>query len=112
MSIEAKVQGNSAQLIIKDRFDASSYQDFKHYYTPLIASSAVRSIEVDVSALNYMDSAALGMLMQLDVVAKDAGKTITLIGVPGRVSNILKMAHADKLFTINLPNGVKMNLRD
>lgn len=96
---------------ITDRFDSSVYQDFKKAYTPLIANASVKKIEVDVSCLVYMDSAALGMLMQLNENARNANKTVSLVGVPGRVADILKVAHADKLFTINLPSGMAMNLR-
>ena len=112
MSIEVKLHEKLAQLIITDKFDSSSYMLFKQAYRPLIINSAVRHIEVDVSGLNYLDSAALGMLMQLDEATKAAGKSIVLIGVPGRVANILKIINADKLFTINLPSGVKMDLRN
>jgi anti-anti-sigma factor len=111
MTIDVKILDKSAKILISDRFDSSSHIDFKRAYTPLMANSAVQMIEIDVSGLNYMDSAALGMLIQLDGTAKNAGKSIVLIGVPGRVSDILKTAHADKLFTINMPSGIKMNLR-
>ncbi len=109
MSIDVKVKDKSAQLTISDRFDSSSYRDFKQAYTPLIVNSTVQLIEIDISGLNYLDSAALGMLMQLNESAKDAGKSIILIGVPGKVANVLRIANADKLFTINLPSGMKMN---
>jgi HptB-dependent secretion and biofilm anti anti-sigma factor len=109
MTIDVKIKDKSALLTISDRFDSSSYRDFKQAYAPLITNSIVQLIEVDISGLNYLDSAALGMLMQLNEAAKFAEKSITLIGVPGRVASILKMANADKLFTINLPSGMKMN---
>lgn len=111
MAIDIHTLGKSARMKITDRFDSSTYADFKRAYKPLITTPELQTIEIDVSALVYMDSAALGMLVELDGTAKIAKKSIVLVGVPGRVANILKTASADKLFTINLPSGVKMDLR-
>ncbi len=112
MTIEIQLLGQTGQIKISDSFDSSSYIAFKQAYSPLITNAAVQMIEVDVSRLGYMDSAALGMLVQLDAKAKNARKSVTLIGIPGRVTEILKVAHADKLFAINLPSGMKLDLRN
>lgn len=111
MSINIQTSGTTARITISDRFDSSFYSEFKQAYAPLLENQTIQLIEVDVSALQYMDSGALGMLMQLNERAKNARKVLTLIGVPGRVADILKTAHADKLFTINLPSGIKLDLR-
>ncbi|TAJ76049.1 MAG: anti-sigma factor antagonist [Gallionellaceae bacterium] len=111
VGIEIQMLDKTARIKISDCFDSSSYLAFKQAYSPLIANAAVQFIEVDVSALGYMDSAALGMLVQLDEKAKIAGKSIVLIGVPGSVAKILRVTNADKLFSINLPSGMKLDLR-
>jgi anti-anti-sigma factor len=111
MTIEILTSGNIARMKISDCFDSSVYPDFKKAYSPLMTDASVQKIEVDVSGLEYMDSAALGMLMQLNENAKHAGKSVSLVGVPGRVADILRVAHADKLFSINLPSGMKLDLR-
>lgn len=111
MAIELNVLDDTARMRIFDRFDSSSYLDFKRLSETLMTNKAVQNIEVDVSSLKYMDSAALGMLLLLDEKAFKAKKSVTLISVPGPVSEILKVANADKLFTIKLPSGVKLELR-
>lgn len=111
MTIDAQVQGSSARITISERFDSSVYKEFKQAYAPLITNSAVKVIEVDLSGTEYLDSAALGMLTQLNENARNASKSVSLISVPGRVADILKVAHADKLFAINLPSGVKLDLQ-
>lgn len=58
-----------------------------------------------------MDSSAMGMLMILDEKAEQAKKSVTLTSAPGPVANMLKTANADKLFTINLPSGMKYDFR-
>lgn len=111
MTISVQLSGNKAQIHISGRFDSSVYKDFKQSYTPLIGNAAITGIEVDISGVEYLDSAALGMLMQLNESTRNAKKSITLISVPGRVADVLKIASADKLFTINLPSGMKLDLR-
>ncbi len=111
MAIELNILDGTARMRIFDRFDSSCYLDFKGVSEKLMINQTVRDIEVDVSSLKYMDSAALGMLLLLDEKAFKAKKSVTLISVPGPVSEILKVANADKLFAIKLPNGVKLELR-
>lgn len=111
MTINVEVTDHKARITISARFDSSVYKEFKQAYTPLIENSAIQALEVDVSGVEYLDSAALGMLVQLNEHAKSSKKSITLVSVPGRVSDILRTASADRLFTINLPSGMRMDLR-
>jgi anti-anti-sigma factor len=98
-------------MVVRDRFDASCYMEFKGIVEQIMSNKLIKTISVDVSTLEYMDSAAMGMLMLLDEKAEALKKTVTLISVPGRVADILKTANADKLFSIHLPNGIKLDLR-
>ncbi len=112
MTIDRQIFGEIGRITIKDRFDASVYQDFKHATVVLINDPDVKKIEVDLSGTQYLDSAALGMLAQLNEKGSKSKKTITLISIPGRVAEILKVANADKLFSIYLPSGVKLDLKN
>lgn len=111
MAITTRTQNDKAQMIISGQFDAGIYQEFKHASAMLINNHAVNTIEIDLSGTEYLDSAALGMLVQLKDNAKYARKNVILISVPGRVSDVLKLANAQKLFTINLPSGIELNLK-
>jgi HptB-dependent secretion and biofilm anti anti-sigma factor len=111
MSIKTQIQDTTFKMIIQDRFDSSSYGEFKNICEQIFSNKSIQDISVDVSSLEYMDSAAMGMLMLLDEKAEATKKKVTLISVPGRVAEILKTANADKLFSINLPNGIKLDLR-
>jgi HptB-dependent secretion and biofilm anti anti-sigma factor len=111
MAISTKTLDNKAQIIISGLFDASVYREFKHACAMLTKNQAVTVIEVDLSGTEYLDSAALGMLVQLNENAKYEKKTVTLISVPGRVADVLKIANAQKLFSIHLPSGMDMDLR-
>lgn len=110
MSIQTRIQDEMARITISERFDSGLYQQFKKAYLPLLDKREVRNIEVDISRVSYLDSGALGMLVLLNEAAKNAGKSVSLISLPGPVANVLKIANADKLFSINLPSGLKLDL--
>lgn len=110
MAINVEVMGSKARLKVSAPFDSKSYPDFKKSYEPLIGDRMLQLIEVDISTLDYVDSGALGMLVLLNERAKNANKTMTLVSVPGNVADVLKIANVDKLFSIYLPSGVKLEL--
>lgn len=110
MAIDIDVMGSKARLKISAPFDSKTYPDFRKTYEPLIGNKALQSIEVDISAVDYIDSGALGMLVLLNERAKNASKTMTLVSVPGKVADVLKIANVDKLFSIYLPSGVKLDM--
>jgi anti-anti-sigma factor len=111
MSILTQHQDGTARITISERFDSGLYQNFKKAYLPLLDNRAVQTIEVDISQVPYLDSGALGMLVLLNESAKNANKRVSLISLPGPVADVLKIANVDKLFSINLPSGVKLDLR-
>jgi anti-anti-sigma factor len=110
MSIHTQLQDGKARITISERFDSSLYQNFKKAYLPLLDNRAVQAIEVDVSQVAYLDSGALGMLVLLNESARNADKKVSLISLPGPVADVLKIANADKLFSINLPSGMRLDL--
>lgn len=111
MSIHTQLQGDKGRITISARFDSSHYQHFKSAYAPLLDNHAVQRIEIDISQVDYLDSGALGMLVLLNESARNASKSISLISLPGSVANVLKIANVDKLFSIYLPSGVKLDLQ-
>lgn len=111
MTITTQINGNCGRITLDQRFDSAQYQDFKKAYLPLIESASVQTIEIDLSKVGYLDSGALGMLVLLNESAKNSRKSVTLVSIPGRVSEVLRLANADKLFSITLPTGVPLDLR-
>lgn len=110
MSIGISVHGNTAKLTPPNRFDAQLHHEFKSAYEPLLANAEIKTIEVDLSNVSYLDSGALGLLVLLDSSANNRRKTVSIISVPGPVAKVLKLANVDKLFPIKLPSGVKLDL--
>jgi len=79
---------------IHGRFEFSCRAEFRAAYT---AAPKGMSYWVDLSAVNYVDSAALGMLLMLrDHAGEDAA--ITLSGCKGQPDQVLKIAQFHKMF--------------
>lgn len=106
MAINIQICDRSARIAISGRFDFPMHRDFRNGYTPLLDNTAIREIEVEMSKVGYMDSAALGMLMLLNERAKEANKPVALLNPSGVVSQILEVANFSKIFAIKYVNGM------
>lgn len=68
--------------------------------------NAIRSITpqlliINLSAVPYMDSAGLGVLMNAFVSAQSHGRKVVLTGVNDRIRALFEMTRVDSLLTIS-----------
>ena len=89
---------------VAGRFDFKVYRDFQDAYKRLLDDRTVSEIEIEMDKLIYMDSSALGMLLQLDECARAANKTVALLNTSGPVSKLLDVASFSTLFNITHTN--------
>lgn len=100
MAINVQIRDRLARITLSGRFDFDVHRDFKNAYMPLFNNAAVREIEIEMSKVDYLDSAALGMLMLLNERAKDASKSILLLNASSVVSKVLEVANFNRIFRI------------
>lgn len=100
MNINVQILDHLARIAITSRFEFKMYYDFKNAFTQLLDNAAVREIEVEMSKVDYMDSAALGMLLLLGERAKAANKPVVLTNASGTVLQVLEIANFSKIFSI------------
>ncbi|MEJ8645513.1 STAS domain-containing protein [Streptomyces sp. MS1.HAVA.3] len=60
-------------------------------------------IDLDLSAVTFCDSSGLHLLLALNTLAADAGKTLVLTAVSRRVARVLEITEAERLFTFREP---------
>ena len=90
--------GATVTIEISGRFDFAMHQDFSKAYKQY--PKGEKAFRVDLAAAEYMDSSAMGMLLQLrEYSNKDAGGVILANGNEG-VKEILRIANFDRLFTM------------
>ncbi len=78
---------------------------FKDHHTfravlDLLRDSGGRTHVLDLSAVGFLDSAALGMLLIAEEEAKGAGLKLTLRKPARQIAELIELAALDTLFTI------------
>lgn len=86
-------------LMLRDQLTFADREVFDAVIDKLLARQR-RGMVVDLSALDYMDSAGLGMLLTLRDRAERAGADVVLRRPKSEVRELLVLACFDTLFTI------------
>jgi len=100
MQTTVSVINERARISLSGRFDFSAHRDFRAAIATQIKAADVQAIEIDLGSVDYLDSAALGMLLLVRDQANNARKTVILSNCRGVVQQILDIANFKKLFTI------------
>ena len=102
MAMHIQVTDHLARITMTGRFDFEVHRDFKNAYMTLLDKPAVREIEIEMSKVNYLDSAAMGMLMLLHERAKDAHKPVALLNASKEASQVMEVANFSKILTLKV----------
>ena len=98
MSVTTSEAGDTVTISVAGRFDFSAHQDFVKSY--MHYAKGEKTFVVDLSGSEYMDSSAMGMLLQLREHA-DRDVRVKLSNANAGIKEILKIANFDKLFEIS-----------
>jgi anti-anti-sigma factor len=98
ISCELSPDEKSVTILITGRFDFSTHQDFMQTYKAY--PKGEKNYVVDLTNAEYLDSSAMGMLLQLrEHSAKDSDGVILKNGNEA-VQDVLRIANFGKLFLI------------
>lgn len=103
MAVETNLntETQTLEVRISGRFDFSIHQNFRKITQQ--TGEGVKSIAIDLSETEYMDSSALGMLLVLRDKVNEKKEAIIIKNSKEEVRKILKIANFDKLFTLDPP---------
>ena len=87
-------------LATEERFDFGFHREFLGKSRDYLACSDTAGIVVDMSRTRYIDSSALGMLIQLKKKCDAAGKALAIAHPQGAVKDTLEIANIHKLIPI------------
>ncbi len=89
--------GSTIKINITDRFDFNIHKDLRNAYKdkPLDLQYII-----DLRGASYMDSSALGMLLQLREHAGGSKTAVTISNADPNIKEILRIANFDKLMTV------------
>ncbi len=100
MSITVNVHDGQARISVSDPFSFPVHREFRKACDAALETQGNGEIVVDLGAVRYMDSAALGMLLVLRERAVAQGKSVALDHTTGTVRQVLEIANFQKLFEI------------
>ena len=105
MSISTSICDNGTHITIKinGKFDYNLQQEFKKSYESNHSQSDCQNIvsryTIDLNAVNYLDSSALGMLLSLRTYSNHQD-CINIIGAKPAIKELLELSGFDRLFTL------------
>lgn len=95
IQIDKNDENKELKIMVSGNFDFSIHPQFRDAYQDLDKSY---NVIVDLKATEYMDSAALGMLLLLD--DEFANHRIKIINCNDFIKQVLQIAHFEKKFDI------------
>ncbi|WP_028448747.1 MULTISPECIES: STAS domain-containing protein [Chitinibacter] len=98
MQTQINFDQGRGQIAMKGNFTFESHREFKQATTSVLEQAGLTEIELDFAEVDYMDSAALGMLLLLNERA--SGRKVTLVNCKGTVKSVLDIANFGKIFEI------------
>jgi anti-anti-sigma factor len=98
--IKAVPGDETCTLVLAGEADLAIAEDIMELGVLGLREAKVHALIIDLAAVTFIDSTALGALVRLRNVAEDSGRKFVLIGVPDRVLRVLAIAGLDTVFTI------------
>jgi anti-anti-sigma factor len=98
MNVQSFVRGNKEVIQLTGYFDPADRRDFHRAINGVLRNLDTEEIEVDLGGVQYLDSAACGMLLMLRQKAQESGKTVALARAVGPVRQTLDIMNFKKLF--------------
>ncbi|WP_028453449.1 STAS domain-containing protein [Chitinilyticum aquatile] len=98
MQATMQQDGNKAVITLRGSFTFEVHREFKQVTNSALERNDITAIDLDLGEVDYMDSAALGMLLLLN--ERCNGRKITLLNCKGTVRSVLDIANFSKIFEI------------
>ena len=98
MQTEFSKSGAQWTTRLSGHLDHKSLKDFQKVMLGALTDPEVKTIEIDMGNLTYLDSSGLGALLILREKARSLTKTVELIAARGDVKKALEISNFGKLF--------------
>lgn len=95
-NVSVEQQGNQVTVTIQGRFDFNILQDFREAYSSMAGSDF--DFTVDLAQTEYIDSSALGMLLNMKNHLGRDDCAISIRNCQPNLMKIFSIAHFDKKF--------------
>jgi len=99
MDISVTESENNISIILGDRFDFGSVDQFRNGYESL-ANVKRKTVNIDFRQTQYMDSSALGMLINAKCFFDPKEVKVRIINANSQIKKILSISKFDTKFEI------------
>ena len=93
------VDESTLTIQIKGKFDFNLVQSFRQAYAQI--EPKTNKVIIDLRETDYMDSSALGMLLNMKKTIESQVRTIEISNCQPQLKKILQISRFDKKFDIN-----------
>ena len=98
MDCTTTAQGQELIATIRGSFTAADSNGFRDVLRKIEATDC-RLVVLDLSGLEFADSAALSLMILAHRAADKAGKRLTLRGLKGQVKRVFELTQLDEIFS-------------
>ncbi|GHB56910.1 STAS domain-containing protein [Psychrosphaera saromensis] len=99
LKTSTSADGQTVTIEVKGKFDFNFVQDFRSAYSAIEGS--IDTIIVDLRETEYMDSSALGMLLNMQKTLAGRVNNIKISNCKPQIKKILQISRFDKKFDID-----------
>lgn len=100
MEMHGSIVGHQYELAFSGRFTFSDHSKFQKIISILSCENKITKVLIDMSLLEFVDSAALGMILMIAENLKKRDGSLVLQHPTGQVARILEISQFSKLITI------------
>jgi len=87
-------------IVLPAKFDFSYHKNFTDQYARALEEATESPIVLDFSSVEYIDSAALGMMVLLKKKSEAANRSVVIENAYGAALDVLNIANFKNLFEI------------
>ncbi len=87
-------------IVLPSKFNFSYHKNFTDQYGNALENTPSEAIVLDFSNVEYLDSAALGMMVLLKKKADAQNTEVSIVNAHGAALDVLKIANFQNLFPI------------
>lgn len=95
MTVFETSRSEDGRLLFRGRLDASQAEKAR-----AVLSAIEETCVIDMSGLEYISSAGLGVLLEAQKRLMGSGKSLRLVSLPKRIEDLFKVAGFDAVFEI------------
>ena len=99
MDYSLRTDGNRLEVLMRGRFTFQDNEKLRQMLSDLQTRKG-QAIGIDMSSLEYIDSAGLGMLLLIRDAAEEAKSSVVFHGAQGQAKKILGMCRFEEILAI------------